>query len=111
MAGLEREGGGGGEKREKGRECLLLEPVFLYSSYQFPNWSDNVNFQYMTNHNLVGGGGASQHGPNKTFGQIQYAKPPEHSLPAKQATCITVDSSSFGFNVTFLYMIEVILIF
>ena len=76
----------------------------MYSAYQFPNLSDNVNFQYMTNHNLVGGlGGASQHGPNKTFGQIQYAKPPEHSLPAKQATCITVDSSSLGSNVTFLY--------
>ena len=48
-------------------------------------------------------GGASQHGPNKTFGQIHYAKPPKHSLPTKQATCITVDSSSLGFNVTFLY--------
>ena len=48
-------------------------------------------------------GGASQHGPNKTFGPIQYAKPPEHWLPAKQATCITVDSSSLGFNVTFPY--------
>jgi len=32
-----------------------------------------------------------------------YAKPPEHLLPAKQATCITVDSSSSGFNVTFLH--------
>ena len=49
------------------------------------------------------GGGASQHRPNKKFGQMQYAKPPEHLLPAKQATCITVDSSSLGFNVTFLY--------
>ena len=47
--------------------------------------------------------GASQHGPIITFGQIQCAKPPEHLLPAKQATCITVDSSSLGFNVTFLY--------
>ena len=38
-----------------------------------------------------------------TFGQIQYAKPPELSLPAKQATCITVGSSSSGFNVTLLH--------